>query len=78
MTGQTLRYKISTVYDLDPNANNECILKSCGFSLIHCLLVLTLCVEVLCCRSLFCHEMFCVLSSFAIISLRKREFVALL
>ena len=37
--------------------------------LIHCLLFV---------RSMFCYAILCFLSSFAIISLRKRELVALL
>ena len=45
--------------------------------LIHCLMFFPLFVGILC-LSLFCYALFCVLSSFAIISKRKRNLVALL
>ena len=45
--------------------------------MIHCFMYLTLFVGVLC-WSLFCCVLLCVLSSFAIILMRKRELVALL
>ena len=45
---------------------------------IQCLLLLPLFVGVISVSSLLCFAVFCVLSSFAIISMGKRELVALL